>query len=74
MSTFTNRELAVCQGIGAGGFALGLIMLMAGLIARSRGIGVPEYVTALRGSGALIVLVGGIFAGLATLRRIVGNQ
>lgn len=70
MSTFTKQELAICQVIGIGGAALGLLMLIGALIAGSRNVGVPEYIATLRGSGALAILVGLTFAGLATLRRV----
>ncbi len=73
MSTFTNKELTVCQAIGGGTAVVGLIMLAIGVFAKSRGIGVPEYVTGLRGSGGLLVLIGLVFAALATVRRATND-
>jgi len=70
MSAFSNSELARYQVIGVAALVVGIVLTIAGAWARWRGLGVPEYITCLRGSGILICLVSLAWIALASIRRI----
>jgi hypothetical protein len=70
MPTFTNRELTIDQIAGAAVLAVGLVMGIIGAICLKHGVGLPEYIKGLKGTGWTLALLGGIWTSLATWRRL----